>query len=120
MSWKKFNSLGFACAKVEGDPDVRPTTLLNWFFMKRWGWKTVQILEVSKEAAFAGYRLGYRPAFGQARLQSNELTHLAFKVLIGHEPCDFFAVDKGGKEIPLKLGARTAKKDPKYAIFPLL
>jgi hypothetical protein len=110
---------------VEGDPNVRPTTIWNWLPMKLWGWKMAAVLRVSDEVARAGYRIGYQPTvggkalIGAARLNSAIFHDRVFRVRIGREACTFFAQDLQGREIELDLVDRTTIKDGSFQAAPL-
>lgn len=100
--------------EVAGDLAAPPTQWWNHLFLALWGWNTVAVLEVSEEAAKAGYRVGYRSFFGATMLETEVLHARRFRMRIGHEPCTFFALDASGREVPLLLVERTTKRDPVY------
>lgn len=99
---------------VAGDLAAPLTRWWNHLFLALWGWKTIVVLEVSEEAAKAGYRVGYRSFFGTTMLGEGVLHTRRFRMRIGHEPCTFFAADASGREVPLLLVERTTKSDPVY------
>ncbi len=106
--------------RVKGDTSVSPTAnpvLHAW--LRLVGWRTVAVLEVPPQAATAGYRVGFVPFTGDARLHAAIRTGPRFRMRVGREDPIFFAVAKDGSEVPLTLVARTSKDDPRYADLPL-
>lgn len=117
--WKKFDASGIGGTFVKGDPRVWRT---RWWLLPLLllVWKKRAVFKVSALDAMAGYRIGYKPAAGPARLRETVTHHLSFQVRIGREDCTFFAIGQRGYEVPLKLIAEKDKDDPSLKPHPLL
>lgn len=119
FGWEKFHGRvrGFP---VEGDKSVAPTTWWRHIFLALWGWKTVVVLEVEDpHAAADGYRIGFIPFRGTPQLKQKVLVDRCFRMKVGREDCTFFAVDRSGREIALRVIARTDRNNPTYHDVPL-
>lgn len=96
---------------VQGDTRTRPIT--NWLvnlWLKIFGWKTGVYFTVDTETAREGFYVGYRHFPNYESKLSLATCHdekVMFK--LGREDCRFFAVDRRGKEVPMKL----------YGTFPV-
>jgi len=117
--WRKFDHKGIVGTRVYGDTRVASTNLFNWLYMKFWGWKTAIVFHVGDESARCGYRIGYQPIIGNARLNTTVFHDKVFRVRIGREDCVFFAVDRDLQEVSLRMGDRTPIKGGSYQIAPL-
>lgn len=105
--------------RVEGDAAVWATRWWNEWFLRRFSWKKVAILQ-PQAAAGIPYRIGYRTPDGQAFVMDRMVTDAQFAVRIGHEDCTFFALSKSdGFEIPLRVAAMTRLGEHRYADTPL-
>ncbi len=124
MSWNAFNGNVTGGVKVGGDPKSPPTHWWNWFYLAKFGWKTVAVFKLKNpEDAARGYRIGYKPttgdATGETRVKSEVQTSFGFRMKVGYEECTFFAVDRNDAEVPIEFVAKTVKGDAQYADLPL-
>ncbi|MBU1032435.1 MAG: hypothetical protein ABH820_02750 [Patescibacteria group bacterium] len=119
--WKKFNANEIVGVEIKGDSFAPPTRWWNHFFLALWGWTTVAVFQVIRPIhTLNGYRIGYKPFKGPARVMSKALKDdPMFRMKIGHEDCIFFAIDLNGEEVPIELVKRTHNKDPEYKGIPL-
>jgi hypothetical protein len=111
MSWKKIDASKFACTKVTGDARAPRTRLWLLPLLVLFLWKKRAVLQVSTLDALPGYRVGYRPSSGPARVGSRTIYDKRFAVRIGREDCEFFAIGPTGHEIPLKIVQEVDKTD---------
>jgi hypothetical protein len=119
FGWKTFSGR-VEGVHVHGDKDVKPTRWWRHLFLALWGWKTVAVFEVEDpHAATDGYRIGFVPFNGPAKLRERVCVDRCFRMKIGREDCTFFAVDRSGKEIALRVIARTDRNNPTYTDVPL-
>lgn len=119
FGWNKFTGQ-VEGVQVHGDKDVKPTRWWRHLFLALWGWKTIVVLEVDDpHAAADGYRIGYVPFRGPAKLKDRVLVDRCFRMKVGREDCTFFAVNRFGKEVALRVIARTGKDNPTYWDLPL-
>lgn len=119
FGWKNFTGR-VEGVQVHGDKEVKPTRWWRHLFLALWGWKTVAVFEVEDpHAAADGYRIGYLPFRGPAKLQERVLVDRCFKMKVGHEDCTFFALNRSGKEIALRVIARTERSNQTYSDVPL-
>lgn len=106
---------GMQGVQVEGDPSVPPTPInpLKLFWYIHFVWRTVVVFEAA-DNPLDGLFIGFRNFRGEIYLREVHLPQptRAFAIRVGHEPCTFFAVGRWGREISLKVVARTTKNDP--------
>lgn len=116
--WKKFDASGIGGTSVKGDPRVWRT---RWWLLPIlvFVWKKRAVFAVSGLDAIYGYRIGYKPAFGPARLNDHHVHESEFQVRIGREDCAFFALTLKGNEVPLRLVAEKDADDPVLKAVPL-
>lgn len=127
MSWKSYDG-SIKGTRVEGDSSVPSTygdlqhswlRLLRHLWLFLFVWKAVAVFHVSYEDVRKGYRIGFVPLTGDAKIMKKLVHDRGFRVRRGGEDCTFFAVDPDGREIELELVILTDKKDPRYQFNPL-
>lgn len=116
--WKKFDATQIRGSAVIGDPSAPKT---RWWLLPLLlvVWKKRAVFSVSGLDAMAGYRIGYKPADGPARLNDAIVHQPRFQVRIGREDCTFFAIGPRGYEVPMNLIAEKDKDDPSLKPYPL-
>lgn len=106
--------------KINGDPTVPMTTWFNLIWLKYFRWNKVSILRIPADKAQMGYRIGYRPFKGPAKIKIQALFDDLVAILNGHEDCTFFAEDMNGEEIELVLESQVMKSDPALEYVQLI
>lgn len=119
MSWNVIDASTFKGVKVEGDASAPKTRwwllpLLFLFF-----WKKRAVLSVVPYDVPDGFRIGYKPFEGPARLLDKVIKDKRIQVRIGHEDCTFFALTPEGNEIFLRLSGVTHRSDKWLKRVPL-
>jgi hypothetical protein len=121
--WKRYHG-NVTGIKVEGDPNVPPTTRWNHLYLLLFVWKKVAVLCVIEKCDFEsteeGYCVGYITRDGHKYIQTRRVKHGSFKMRLGYEGCTFFAIDHTGREIRLELTTITHIDNPRYVELPLL
>ena len=120
--WRKFDSLGFSCVKVEAEKEASSAGRRGHWWSRLRRSKHVQVFGVSRESADAGYRVGYRLPDGKSRVWSEKSHYLGFRVRVRREPIEVFAIiggDRVAEDIILAKVVRTSEKDQEYAGLPL-
>jgi hypothetical protein len=117
--WKKIDATKIKGTIVRGDERAPKTRwwllpLLFLFF-----WKKRQVLTVAPQDAPQGFRLGYKPTDGPARLLDRVIDANRIQVRVGRESCTFFALVSDTQEIPLRLAGEADKSDPWLKGIPL-
>ena len=104
---------------IEGDRRAlsTPSNPISFYFVQR-RWIEVAILE-AEYLPNNGLYIGFRNFRGEIIVRKNPIKDQVYAVRIGREDCRFFAIDSGGKDIPLKLIKLTTKFDPQYGEVPL-
>ena len=119
MGWKRFEGPDIRGSLIMGDDSASPTKWWNHLWLALWGWKTVVVFQVPREAIERGYRVGYRPFDGKTMLEETINYDRQFRMKVGREDCVFFAVMKNGLEATLTLVARADVSDVRYQSAPL-
>ena len=112
MEWKRFEGPDIRGTLIMGDDSAPPTKWWNHLWLALWGWKTVVVFQVPREAIERGYRVGYRPFDGKTMLEEKPNYDKSFRMKVGREDCVFFAVMKTDSEATLTLVVRTDKRRP--------
>lgn len=101
MGWKLFRK-PIRGVRVSGDMDMPPTTKWNfWRVMRKW--RKQAVFEVDLTASREGYRVGFRTEDGVAKIKDGVFHEPYFTMRIGREPCNFFAIDRDGYEVSIRL-----------------
>jgi hypothetical protein len=109
--WKEYKGASITGTLVQGDPESPPTRWYNHLYLVLFGWKVTVCFQVSEYDAKHGYHVGYVPFNGKAMAEVDTYFDRQFRMKIGHEDCTFFAINRHGKEIPLKIVHRITKEE---------
>lgn len=117
-AWHQYHGTAHG-TRVDGDPNVWATRPWNAWFLRRFRWKKIVILQPQVPAG-THYRIGYRTVDGQAFVMDRMVTDAQFAMRLGHEDCTFFALSKtDGLEISLRVVATTRVDENKHHDTPL-
>jgi len=105
---------------VPGDKTVPPTRWWNHLWLLLWGWKCYAFFSV-RYVPSDGYFVGFRDFTEKTMIQSVKQTSPEFRVRIGYEDCEFFAINAKGKPIDLDFkGCRKITHPSEKRRFPLI
>lgn len=118
--WKKSRGLPFPKHGVftQGDSTVAPTTWWNILWMLGYGWENAIILEVSEEAAAAGYYLGYLLNDGSGKRRTVLCKSTQVHALLSYENVEYYAVNTHGEPVDLTIADRIKREDSRYLHLP--
>lgn len=119
FGWKHFTGVVNKTVLIEGDPAIPRTQWWNHLIV-RFLWKKIAVISVTREANLFGYYVGFRNTDGNAMVSTRLLTVRQFIVRIGHEDCEFFAMNTEGQCIEVHVEAVTTKDRLHYHDGPLL
>ena len=108
MAWKRFQPLSGLV--VAGDKSRWPTFfLLLKPFSIAFHWNEMAVIEVA--GAADGYYVGFTDQAGRTFVLTKKVHTPRFAGLLGHEDCEFFAVDslENPQPLTLKLVSRVPK-----------